>query len=302
VTDVKEGYIPVEDGRIWYRIVGTDNPGVPLLCLHGGPGAAHDYLETLEDFSFERPVIFYDQMGCGNSERPLDPEHWQIEKFVGELEQVREALGLSRVHLLGQSWGTILAIEYYFTGNPEGVVSIVQSGPVMSFRIFMEDQKKALSMMTREQQKIISETEARGDFENPEYQDVMMIFYKEHVCRLDQWPDCLNRTFEKIEHGVYEYMQGPSEFTVTGTLMDYDRLDDLKDISVPVLYTCGEFDECTPNATELFHRLTPGSECIVFKDASHEHHLEKREEYLGKVGDFIRRAESGQRNIQNSFN
>lgn len=281
----------MEDGKVWYRIVGTDQTRIPVLCLHGGPGAAHDYLETLEGFSDERPVIFYDQMGCGNSERPHDPEHWTIECFVEELVQVREALGLSRIHLLGQSWGTILAAEYLLREKPDGVVSLIQSSPVMSFSRYIEDQRNALEKLPEEQQKLIYDVEANGDFTNPKYENLMMDFYTEHLCRLDPWPDAMMRTMEKLDHGVYEYMQGPSEFTVTGTLRDYERVEDLKDLTLPVLYTCGEFDTCTPSTTEYFHHLTPGSEMIVFSDASHEHHLEKPEAYLAKVGDFMRRAE-----------
>lgn len=293
LTEITEDYIPVEDGRVWYRIVGAEKSGIPLICLHGGPGAAHDYLETLEGFSVERPVIFYDQMGCGNSERPHDPEHWKIERFVEELVKVRKALDLPFIHLLGQSWGTILAAEYLFREKTEGVVSLIQSSPVMSFSRYVEDQRNALKKLPEDQQKVIYAAEARGDFTDPAYEELMMDFYREHLCRLDPWPDAMMRTMEKLDHGVYEYMQGPSEFTVTGTLRDYERTEDLKELALPVLYTCGEFDTCTPSTTEYFHRMTPGSEMIIFADASHEHHLEKPEEYLVKVGEFIRRAERG---------
>jgi proline iminopeptidase len=291
VTAVREGYVPVSDGRVWYRITGAEQPGIPLLCLHGGPGAPHDYLVTLEGFADERPVVFYDQMGCGNSERPRDPAHWTIGQFVEELAAVREELELSPLHLLGQSWGTILAVEYVLRKKPGVVVSLILSGPVMSFPRFIEDQREALSRMPREQQQVIARAEARGDFSSPAYLDAMMDFYRQHLYRLHPWPEAMNLTMEKLDHAVYEYMQGPSEFTVTGTLRDYDLVDRLGELSLPVLYTCGEYDECTPSATEYYHLRTPRSEYVVFRGASHEHHLEKPDEYLRVVGDFMRRVE-----------
>lgn len=289
---VKEGYIPVADGRVWYRITGADRSTVPLLCLHGGPGAPHDYLETMEGFSTVRPVIFYDQMGCGNSKRPGDPDHWTIQSFVDELEQVRNALGLPRVHILGQSWGTILSFEYMIRKKPAGVVSLVQSGPVMSFPIFENDQKEALKKMPEEYRVAISAAEESGDFSGAEYEAAMDLFYREHLCRLDPWPDAMVRTMDKIDHDTYMYMQGPSEFTITGTLKGYDRIKDLGSLELPVLYTCGEFDECTPSATEFYSRMTPGSEFIVFAGASHEHHMEKPDEYIDRVGEFLKRVET----------
>src|SRR5262249_10200477 len=119
---VREGKVAVEGGNVWYRIVGADKPGVPLLILHGGPGIPHDYLEPLDALANERPVVFYDQLGCGNSDRPKDKSLWTIEQFVDELAKVRAALKLDRVHILGHSWGTILAVEYMLKQKRDGVV------------------------------------------------------------------------------------------------------------------------------------------------------------------------------------
>jgi len=112
--------------------VGADGKKIPLLLLHGGPGASHDYLEPLEPLSDERPVIFYDQLGCSNSDRPDDQSLWTIERFVEELEQVRETLQLREVHILGQSWGTMLGVEYMLMKKPHGVTSLILSGPCLS--------------------------------------------------------------------------------------------------------------------------------------------------------------------------
>ena len=288
---IVEGYIPVTGGKIWYKIVGANRKNIPLLVLHGGPGAPHDYLEPFEALSDERPVIFYDQLGCGNSDKPGDTSLWTLERFVNELEQVRTYLGLDKMHLHGQSWGTMLAVDFILTKEPKGVVSLILSGPCLSSSRFTSDQKVYLSELPDTLQRIVNESEASGYFGSREYQDAMMAYYKIHVCRLDPWPDCLNRTLEKLGHEVYEQMWGPSEFTVTGTLKGYERVDLLNIISIPTLFTCGRYDEATPSTTEYYHSMLPGSEIVIFEDASHEHHLEKTDEYFEVVRGFIDKTE-----------
>ncbi|MDD1753813.1 MAG: proline iminopeptidase-family hydrolase [Methanotrichaceae archaeon] len=289
----QEGYIDVTGGRVWYKAVGIDREGIPLLILHGGPGAPHDYLEPLEALSDERPVIFYDQLGCGNSDMPDDPSLWTVEHFVEELSQVRDTLGLDEVHILGQSWGTMLTVDYMLTEGSKGVLSLVLAGPCLSAPRFVSDQREYLRQLPEDVQKTILESEASGNFSSKAYQDAMMTYYRLHVCRMGPWPDCLNRTFEKLGHKVYEYMWGPSEFTIKGTLADYNRSDRLKEIKVPVLFTCGRYDEATPSATAYYNSMLPGSEMVIFEDASHETHLEKSTEYLRTARDFLRRSESG---------
>jgi len=291
MKDIREDYLTAPDGRIWYKIANEHAPGIPLLCIHGGPGFPHDYLEVLENLGQERSVIFYDQMGCGRSERPRDEEHWTIEQFIQELELVRRALDLTKFHLLGQSWGTMLAAEYWFRYRHPGILSLILSSPVMSALRFGEDQRRYLSMMPEENQRIIYEAEKSGNYQSQEYEDAMMLYYTTHVCRLDPWPESLNRSMEGLDKGVYNYMWGPSEFTITGTLKEFDVTGRLGEIALPVLYTCGEFDECTPETTGYFQTLSPGSQCVVFRDASHSHHLEKTDEYLLEIRKFLKEVE-----------
>ncbi|OGV72527.1 MAG: hypothetical protein A3K19_32840 [Lentisphaerae bacterium RIFOXYB12_FULL_65_16] len=291
-TAVKEGFISVPGGKVWYRIVGADKKGTPLLTLHGGPGAPHDYLEPLEALADERPVVFYDQLGCGKSERPSDKSLWTAERFVEELVQVRSALGLERVHITGQSWGTMLAVDYMLTRKPTGVESLILSGPALSAPRFIADQQAYLEKMPETVRQTIRDCEARKDFASPQYQEAMMAYYRRHVCRLEPWPDCINRAFAGLGLEVYGHMWGPSEFTCTGTLANYDRTDRLKEIRIPVLFTCGEFDEATPATSAFYKSCLPGSELLVLKDASHMHPIEKPAEYLAAVRDFLRRAEA----------
>ncbi len=291
MSNIQEGYIRVTGGKTWYKIVGANKKGIPLLVLHGGPGASHDYLAPLEALTDGRPVVFYDQLGCGSSDKPDDASLWTIERFVEELQQIREALGLKEVHIFGQSWGAALAVDYMLAKQPKGVVSLVLSGPLLSTSRWIEDQKNYLSEFPKDIQEIIQKSEDSADFSSPQYQDAMMTYYKLHLCRLEPWPDCLNRTFEKLNYSVYEYMWGPSEFSVTGTLKHYERVDRLKEITIPVLFTCGRYDEATPATTRYYQSNLPGSGISILEDASHAHHLEKPEEFLQTVRDFLHHAE-----------
>ncbi|MEQ8766199.1 MAG: proline iminopeptidase-family hydrolase [Planctomycetota bacterium] len=292
---VREGTIDTLGGQVWYQIVGADRPGTPLLVLHGGPGIPHDYMKSLSGLSGERPVIFYDQLGCGNSSRREDTTLWTVEHFVRELVQVREALGLDRVHLYGHSWGSMLAVEYLLTKEPEGIESIVLSGPALSAERWIADQHVWLLELPKETQAVVAEAEASGEFETEAYQNAVGEFYAKHVCRMDPWPDDVQGALspEKMGFDVYATMWGPSEFTAIGTLKDFERVDRLKEIQVPALFLCGRYDEATPAATEYYHRNLPGSEYAVIEDASHLTFAERPQEHHRIVGDFLRRHDSG---------
>jgi len=282
--------ISVRGGNIWYRIEGVDKTKAPLIALHGGPGTPHDYLEPLVALSDERPVVFYDQLGCGRSDRPDNESLWTVERFVEELHQLKVRLEIAEFHIFGQSWGSMLAMQYYFT-YPTGIRSLILSGPALSAQRFSQDARKLLTKLPYEVQEAVQKAEASSDYASADYQEAIEAFYKSFVCRLEPWPDCLNMTIEGMSSSVYEHMWGPSEFTCTGTLKDFDCTNRLSEIKVPVLYTCGRYDEATPETTEFYHTRTPISEIRVIEDASHEHHLEKPDEYLSVVRDFLRRVE-----------
>ena len=291
----REGMVDVPGGKVWYKIVGAGAKGNPVLTLHGGPGVPHDYLEPLEDLSNDRPIVFYDQLGCGNSDKPNDNSLWTVDRFVEELAILREHLELDKVHLLGHSWGTALAVEYVATRKPRGICSMVLSGSFLSGSRWISDTRALLAKLPKKTQKVILDSEAAGVFDSPEFQAAMLTFYKKHVCRMDPWPDCINRGFEKLAQNVYVYMGGPSEFTFIGTLKDFERTGVLREIGVPVLFTAGQYDEASPKTTRYYHSLLPGSEIHVFKGASHCHHVEKRKEYMRVVRDFLARADNRNR-------
>lgn len=206
-----EGYVDVTGGRVWYRVVGGGHQ-TPLLLLHGGPGAPSYYLNPLAALSDERPVIFYDQLGAGRSDRPTQTDLWTMERFIEELAQVRRALGLKDVHILGHSWGTMLAVDYMLT-TPSGVRSLVLASPALSISRWLADAETLKRTLPELVQAAIATHEADGTFDSPEYQAAVLEYYKRFLCLRDPWPDDVNKTFAELGQSVYTTMWGPSEFT-----------------------------------------------------------------------------------------
>lgn len=286
----REGFVQVPGGRVWYRIVGS-GPKTPLLVLHGGPGASSLYLRPLEALADERPVIFYDQLGGGRSDRPTDSTLWTTDRFVEELARVRAALGLKEVHIFGHSWGTILAAEYMFTRHPTGVRSLILAGPVMSAKRWAQDADSLRATLPDSIQQVLSKNERAGTFGSPEYQSAMMVYYRRFLERRDPWTAETDTVFAQLNPQIYSYMQGPSEFTITGTLKGYDRTPDLGKIQVPTLFMGGEFDEAPPATIEYYHEITPGSEMLVIPGAAHFTTQDKPEDTVAGVRAFLHRHE-----------
>ena len=283
----EEGHIDVPGGQVWYKVVGSGE-SVPLLTLHGGPGGGHDYLEPLNALASERPVVFFDQLGCGKSDTPDDVSLWRIDRFVDEVTAVRDALGLDRIHLLGHSWGGWLAIEYML-GAPSGVVSLTLASTSASIPQFVYEAGKLISKLPREMAETMRRLEAEGDFENPEFEAGMMEFYKRHLCRLDPWPDPLMRCIENLDGNiVYETMNGPTEFTVIGNMKDWNRIEKLSEIVAPTLITCGRYDELTPACSRTLRQGIMNSRMHVFERSAHMAHLEETESYLQILSEFLR--------------
>jgi proline-specific peptidase len=292
----KEGFVDFRDHKVWYRIVGEgeDAGKLPLLCLHGGPGCPHDYLEPLEAAADGRRAIFHDQLGCGNSDQPHDPSLWSVDLFVEEVGVIRNALGLERVHILGQSWGGMLAMEYALT-KPEGLASLIIAGSPASIPQWIAEANRLRAELPPEVQAALTKHEEAGTTDAPEYQEAMLVFYARHVCRLDPWPDCVARAFEKLTQNpeVYNTMNGPSEFHVTGTLKNWDITGRLGEIRVPTLVASGRYDEATPAIAETVHRGITGSEWVIFEESSHLPHIEEPEKFMQVLGQFLSRVEAG---------
>ena len=281
-------FIDVEDGfRVWTRSLGGDaaDAAPPLLVLHGGPGVPHDYLENLEALASPRQkVVFYDQLGCGRSDRPDAPARWQLPRFVAEIDRVRDGLGLDRVVLLGQSWGGMLAIEYLL-GRPSGVAGLILSNSTASAPLFAAEARRLLTLLPAEIQETVRRCEVEQAFESADYQAAMMAFYVRHVIRVPM-PAFVARSFAAVGQ-PYFVMWGKSEFTVTGNLRTWDRTGRLGEIALPVLLISGEHDESTPLVNQRLKDGLPDARWHLLQGCSHLSHVEAPETYFGLVKGFL---------------
>jgi proline iminopeptidase len=261
-----------------------------LLLLHGGPGLPSAYLDSLRALAADRPVVLYDQLGCGRSGRPPAAEgHYTAERFVAEVAAVRAALGLSRIHLLGQSWGGMLA-AFYASGRPEGLQTVTFASPVIDVARWVEDCTRLKGELPAEIRETIDRHEASGNTGCLEYAAASLEWWRRHVCRLVPFPDDLERALAGFGAECYETMWGPSEFTCTGNLAGMELSGRLGDITCPVLFTCGRYDEAVPASTERFAQLAH-AEFRVFEHSSHLAHLEERAAFLACVGNFLAQAD-----------
>ncbi|HEX6655426.1 MAG TPA: proline iminopeptidase-family hydrolase, partial [Candidatus Limnocylindria bacterium] len=256
MTDGGVRLIPIETPtgqfNVWTRRVG-DNPDTKMLLLHGGPGATHEYFEIFDDYLPAAGIeyIYYDQLGSGNSDRPSDAGLWQLDRFVDEVEQVRQALRLDETNLVlyGQSWGGILAIEYALH-HQQHLRALVISNMMSSCPAYNAYAHEVLMpAMDQEALAEIKAFEARGATDDPRYMHLLeQHHYVHHVLRrpMDQWPEPVVRAFEHINPEIFVPMQGPSELGMSGTLSDWDRFDDLQRITVPTLVIAGRHDTMDP--------------------------------------------------------
>lgn len=288
---VQKGVVEVTGGKVWYQKHDLDTNKTPVIVLHGGPGSSHYSMQGLKVLAEYRPVIFYDQLGCGKSDRPTDTSLWNIERFVEELAQIREALFLEEVHILGHSWGTTLAAAYVLT-KPVGVKSVIFSSPCLSAPLWAEDQERNRKLLPEDVQATLTRCEENGTTDSQEYKDATAEFNKRFVCRINPYPEFLKKGAHYRNPEVYNIMWGPSEFYVTGNLKDFDCTSQLKEIDVPTLYTCGRYDEATPQSTEYFSRLTPNGIFHVFENSAHMPYIEETEEYMRVVRNFLASVDS----------
>lgn len=290
VESVGEGFVDFRDFQVWYRTVGEgDTP--PVLCLHGGPGASHRYLAPLEALATQgRSVLFYDQLGCGNSQRPDDPSLWNLDLYVEELDAVRAGLGLDRVHLFGHSSGAMIALQYALEA-PTGVASLILASGTSSMPQWAAEAARQRLELPPDVRAALERHERAGTTDDPEYEDAQMAFYARHICRLDPWPDFLIEAFADMNQQIYASMWGESEFRITGNLAEWDVTTHLSAISLPTLITAGRYDHATPEMAETLHRRIAHSELVVFENSAHLPHIEESDRYMEVVADFLSRAE-----------
>ena len=296
-----EGTVDFRGWQTWYRVTGALDPAGPLapvVLLHGGPGATHDYLDAMRGLAADgRAVVQYDQLGNGRSThlRDRDADFWTVDLFCDELANLLAALGVAgRYHLLGQSWGGCLALEHALR-RPPGLTSLVLADTLASVPDFTAECRRLLAALPPDVQETIRRHEEAGTTGDPAYVEACMVFYKRHLCRLETWPDELGRSFQALEDDptVYGTMNGPSEFTVIGTIRDWQVADRLGEIDVPTLIVSGRHDETTPRLQQTLLNGIAGSEWVCFEDSAHVPHVEEPERWLEVVGGFLRRTDRG---------
>jgi proline iminopeptidase len=286
-----EGYLSVPGGRVWYHSTGSGE-GVPLLLIHGGPGAGHDYLEPLERLAGSgRRVVVWDQLGCGRSDAPDEPSLYRMPRQVEEVAAVRDELELERVHLLGQSLGGWIAIEYLLS-EPSGVVSLHLASTSSGVPALLRGMDAWRRQLPAEAREALARGQATGEIDGEAYQAAELLFVRRHVCRLDPFPRALQRTIENtVRSPAHEVMWGPNQFQPTGNLRDWDRRSDVGRLRLPTLVSCGRHDKFAPECSRELQQAIPGSQLHVFEESSHMSHLEEPEAFIAVAEAFLARAD-----------
>jgi len=285
-----EGYATVPGGKVYWRRFGSGGK-TPLLMLHGGPGAAHNYLLSMKALADERPVVFYDQLGCGRADAPTDESIYTIQRSIDEVDAVRKALGLDRVILYGHSWGTLQAIEYLCQGRGTGVEKLILAGALASVPQVVAGLQRLIAAMPDGFAAKLRALETAGKTTTPEYAALTQSFYDNFVLRTQPSADALV-SFEALSKSIaYRVLNGPNEFTITGRIKDWDRRKDLKAITQKTLITTGEFDEITLDCHETIRDGIAGNARLaVMAGCSHMTMVEKPGEYTALVRSFLDEA------------
>ena len=288
---------PVGDFKVWTKRFGN-NPRIKILLLHGGPAMTHEYMECFESFFPKEGFEFYeyDQLGSYYSDQPKDSSLWTIERFVEEVEQMRQAIGADSTNffVLGNSWGGILAMEYAlkYQQHLKGllVANMMASAP--------EYGKYAADVLSKQMDPAVlaevREIEAKADFANPRYMELLIPhFYQEHLCRLKQWPDGFNRTMKHANSEIYVMMQGPSEFGIAGRLAQWDIKNRLKEVKVPTLMIGAKHDTMDPKAMEEQSKLVQKGRYLYCPNGSHLAMWDDQQVFMNGVIQFIKEVDEG---------
>lgn len=281
----REGIFEVPGGNVWYEIVG-DKETIPLIALHGGPGYPHESLEPLEDVSFDRKVIFYDQLGCGNSMRTTDKSLWTVEHFVTELDLIIKKLSLKKYHILGHSWGCGLGLAFALL-KPKGLQSLILADPYISTPYWEKDALRLVSNMPQDMQKALRE----GKTQQESYKNARNEFYYRYVYRFKKFPVACIKANNKMNRELYTYMWGPEEFDASGTLKNFDLVPRLQEVKVPVLLICGRYDEATPESVKVYQTLLPNATMKVFEKSAHMPQWTERKAYISTIRSFLENHE-----------
>ena len=287
---ITEGYMPFQGYQTYYRIIGeAKNNTAPLLLLHGGPGSSHNYFEMLDDLTnagFQ--LVMYDQLGCGKSSAPDEPELWQAQTWIDELAALRDHLDLGHVHLLGQSFGGMLAIMYLLEEKPQGVDSLILSSTLSSAKLWASEQHRMIKYLPQKEQDAIAQAEKTGDYTTPGYQIANEHYMALHAAApvTESSPEPLRRA--KINgQQAYQVAWGPNEYTPTGTLHDYEYTERLAEITIPTLITNGTDDLCTPLVAKTMYDHLPNAKWELFQNSRHMPFIEHHDKYIVLLKDWL---------------
>ena len=292
-------FIPIETPkgtfRVWTKRFGN-NPKIKVLLLNGGPGATHEYFECFESFLPAEGIefIYYDQLGCGNSDNPNDVSMWDLPRYVEEVEQVRKALHLDKdnFYLLGHSWGGILAMEYAlkYQNNLKGLIISNMMSDAVAYGKYADE--VLAKQMNREVLRELRTIEAKSDFSNPRYMELLMPnFYEKHILRFPakDWPEPVNRSFSKMNQSLYVTMQGPSEFGISGKLEKWNRMPDLKNINIPTLVIGARYDTMDPKHMKEMSKLVKNGTYLFCSQGSHMAFYDDQEIYFKGLISFLKK-------------
>jgi proline iminopeptidase len=254
--------------------------------VHGGPGAGSYALKPLEALADERPVVRYDQLGAGRSDQVRDTELYVIPRFVAELDSLRAALGFERVHLVGQSWGGALALEYQRT-HPERVTSLVLASPLISAPERIRARRALLATLSEAARNAIKESEAVGDYDSPDYLAAVSAYNERYVYRRPNAAD-QDSIVRSLRGGQFLHLWGPSEFTVTGTLRRHDATRRLRALRLPTLFLVGEHDAADTAAVRRYAGLVRDARFAVIPDAAHIMTWDNPQETSRIIREFLR--------------
>lgn len=282
---------PAGEFKVWTKRFGN-NPDIKILLLHGGPAMTHEYMECFESFFPKEGFEFYeyDQLGSYYSDQPKDSSLWTTERFVEEVEQVRKAIGADKTnfYLLGNSWGGILAMEYAlkYQDNMKGLIVANMMASVPEYGRYSNE--VLAKQMKPEVLAEIKAIEAKGDFNNPRYMELLIPnFYHQHLCRLEEWPDGFNRAMKHVNSKIYVMMQGPSEFGVAGRLVNWDIKDRLKEIKIPTLMVGAKYDTMDPKAMEEQSKLVQKGRYLYCPNGSHLAMWDDQKVFMNGVIKFV---------------
>ena len=292
---------PIGKFNVWTKRVGN-NPKIKVLLLHGGPGGTHEFFESFDGFFPNESIeyIYYDQLGSYYSDQPNDNRLWTTERFVEEVEQVRKALKLdtTNFYLLGQSWGGILAMEYAlkYQKNLKGLIISNMMASAPAYNKYAEEvlgPQLDPKVFTQ-----IKEFEKNKDYSNPKYMELLLnYYYNEHILRMpvNKWPESINRAFKHLNPNVYVYMQGPSEFGITGdaTLKNWDITSKLKTLTIPTLVIGSKYDTMDPKHMEWISKEVQNGRFLFCPNGSHCSQYDDQEHYFPGVIKFLKDVDNG---------